>query len=91
MVLQSHFMQSNLKVEIVNYHSVNTFVFNCVEKVGELESQIDSFEAEIEGLSFRKGKGRPPRLVGEKKKHTNRKCWGFQHTLTLFLCSGRPI
>ncbi|KAI5330629.1 PREDICTED: general negative regulator [Prunus dulcis] len=31
--------------------------------VGELESQIDSFEAEIEGLSFRKGKGRPPRLT----------------------------
>ncbi|XP_050151206.1 general negative regulator of transcription subunit 3-like isoform X3 [Malus sylvestris] len=31
--------------------------------VGELESQIDSFEAEIEGLSFKKGKGRPPRLT----------------------------
>ncbi|XP_057508966.1 general negative regulator of transcription subunit 3-like isoform X1 [Actinidia eriantha] len=31
--------------------------------VGELESQIDNFEAEIEGLSVRKGKTRPPRLT----------------------------
>ncbi|KAB2048571.1 hypothetical protein ES319_A13G121300v1 [Gossypium barbadense] len=31
--------------------------------VGELESQIDSFEAEIEGLSVKKGKMRPPRLT----------------------------
>ncbi|KAK8953007.1 hypothetical protein KSP40_PGU008988 [Platanthera guangdongensis] len=31
--------------------------------VGDLESQIDSFEAEIEGLSVKKGKARPPRLV----------------------------
>ncbi|KAK8712614.1 hypothetical protein V6N13_147848 [Hibiscus sabdariffa] len=31
--------------------------------VGELESQIDSFEAEIEGLSVRKGKTKPPRLT----------------------------
>ncbi|XP_061988018.1 general negative regulator of transcription subunit 3 isoform X1 [Rosa rugosa] len=31
--------------------------------VGELESQIDSFEAEIEGVSVKKGKGRPPRLT----------------------------
>ncbi|KAA3487288.1 CCR4-NOT transcription complex subunit 3 isoform X2 [Gossypium australe] len=31
--------------------------------VGELESQIDSFEAEIEGLSVKKGKTRPPRLT----------------------------
>ncbi|XP_077245394.1 uncharacterized protein LOC143885213 isoform X2 [Tasmannia lanceolata] len=31
--------------------------------VGELESQIDSFEAEIEGLSVKKGKARPPRLT----------------------------
>eukprot|EP00897_Mesotaenium_endlicherianum_P002755 jgi/Mesen1/2507/ME000016S01858 len=30
--------------------------------VGELESQIDSFEAEMEGLQVRKGKQRPPRL-----------------------------
>nr|GEV88639.1 general negative regulator of transcription subunit 3 isoform X1 [Tanacetum cinerariifolium] len=30
--------------------------------VSELESQIDSFEAEIEGLSVKKGKTRPPRL-----------------------------
>ncbi|XWS57625.1 hypothetical protein CRYUN_Cryun09bG0189700 [Craigia yunnanensis] len=31
--------------------------------VGELESQIDGFEAEIEGLSVKKGKTRPPRLT----------------------------
>ncbi|XP_020092190.1 general negative regulator of transcription subunit 3-like isoform X2 [Ananas comosus] len=31
--------------------------------VGDLESQIDNFEAEVEGLSFKKGKTRPPRLV----------------------------
>ncbi|KAJ6360167.1 hypothetical protein OIU77_004223 [Salix suchowensis] len=31
--------------------------------VGELESQIDNFEAEIEGLTVKKGKTRPPRLT----------------------------
>ncbi|KAL8498331.1 hypothetical protein ACS0TY_021596 [Phlomoides rotata] len=31
--------------------------------VSELENQIDSFEAEIEGLSVKKGKMRPPRLT----------------------------
>ncbi|XP_024023495.1 CCR4-NOT transcription complex subunit 3 isoform X1 [Morus notabilis] len=31
--------------------------------VGELESQIDNFEAELEGLSVKKGKTRPPRLT----------------------------
>ncbi|KAF7147372.1 hypothetical protein RHSIM_Rhsim03G0000400 [Rhododendron simsii] len=31
--------------------------------VGEMESQIDNFEAEIEGLSVKKGKTRPPRLT----------------------------
>lgn len=31
--------------------------------VSELESQIDSFEAEMEGLSVKKGKQRPPRLT----------------------------
>ncbi|XP_035823610.1 general negative regulator of transcription subunit 3 isoform X6 [Zea mays] len=31
--------------------------------VSDLESQIDNFEAEIEGLSIKKGKQRPPRLV----------------------------
>ncbi|CAM6088959.1 unnamed protein product [Calypogeia fissa] len=31
--------------------------------VSELESQIDSFEAEMEGLSVKKGKSRPPRLT----------------------------
>ncbi|KAG9452044.1 hypothetical protein H6P81_004948 [Aristolochia fimbriata] len=31
--------------------------------VSELESQIDAFEAEVEGLSVKKGKQRPPRLI----------------------------
>ncbi|XP_010529007.1 PREDICTED: general negative regulator of transcription subunit 3-like [Tarenaya hassleriana] len=31
--------------------------------VGELEQQIDSFEAELEGLTVKKGKTRPPRLT----------------------------
>lgn len=31
--------------------------------VGDLESQIDNFEAEIEGLSVKKGKAKPPRLA----------------------------
>ncbi|XVF31225.1 hypothetical protein REPUB_Repub16aG0127300 [Reevesia pubescens] len=31
--------------------------------VSELESQIDCFEAELEGLSVKKGKTRPPRLT----------------------------
>ncbi|KAK6921319.1 CCR4-Not complex component, Not N-terminal domain, partial [Dillenia turbinata] len=31
--------------------------------VGELESQIDNFEAEMEGLTVKKGKTRPPRLT----------------------------
>ncbi|WVZ14823.1 hypothetical protein V8G54_012389 [Vigna mungo] len=35
--------------------------------VGELESQIDNFEAELEGLSVKKGKNKPPRLAHVKK------------------------
>ncbi|KAJ0966377.1 hypothetical protein J5N97_027515 [Dioscorea zingiberensis] len=31
--------------------------------VGDLESQIDNFEAEVESLSVKKGKTRPPRLT----------------------------
>ncbi|WOK99459.1 general negative regulator of transcription subunit 3 isoform X2 [Canna indica] len=31
--------------------------------VGDLENQIDNFEAEVEGLSVKKGKTRPPRLT----------------------------
>ncbi|XP_031127925.1 general negative regulator of transcription subunit 3-like isoform X2 [Ipomoea triloba] len=31
--------------------------------VGELENQIDSFEAELEGLTVKKGRTRPPRLT----------------------------
>lgn len=37
-------------------------LFSSVQ-VSELESQIDSFEAEMEGLQVKKGKTRPPRLV----------------------------
>lgn len=39
-------------------------IYSVLEQVSELESQIDSFEAEIEGLTVKKGKTRPPRLVG---------------------------
>lgn len=38
-----------------------------------MESQIDNFEAEIEGLSVKKGKTRPPRLVGLKTKSLHEK------------------
>jgi len=41
----------------------NFHVILNIEQVGELESQIDNFEAELEGLSVKKGKSRPPRLV----------------------------
>ncbi|CAJ2672142.1 unnamed protein product [Trifolium pratense] len=46
--------------------------------VGELESQIDSFEAELEGLTVKKGKNRPPRLthletsITRHKAHINK-------------------
>jgi outer membrane murein-binding lipoprotein Lpp len=36
---------------------------NCAGQVSELESQIDSFEAEVEGLQLKKGKARSPHLV----------------------------
>lgn len=32
-------------------------------QVSELETQVDTFEAELEGLTVKKGKTRPPRLV----------------------------
>ena len=32
-------------------------------QVSEMESQIDTFESEMEGLQVKKGKQRPPRLV----------------------------
>ena len=44
--------------------------------VSELESQIDSFEAELEGLSVKKGKTRPPRLVKSDKI-----CIGMQNAV----------
>ncbi|XP_062215068.1 uncharacterized protein LOC133915783 isoform X2 [Phragmites australis] len=41
--------------------------------VSDLENQIDNFEAEIEGLSIKKGKQRPPRLVHLEKSITRHK------------------
>ncbi|KAK1429247.1 hypothetical protein QVD17_11453 [Tagetes erecta] len=41
--------------------------------VSELESQIDSFEAEMEGLSVKKGKSRPPRLTHLESSITRHK------------------
>ncbi|KAK9079207.1 hypothetical protein SSX86_000877 [Deinandra increscens subsp. villosa] len=41
--------------------------------VSELESQIDSFEAELEGLSVKKGKTRPPRLTHLESSITRHK------------------
>ncbi|XP_062113532.1 general negative regulator of transcription subunit 3 isoform X2 [Humulus lupulus] len=41
--------------------------------VSELESQIDNFEAEIEGLTVKKGKTRPPRLVHLEESITRHK------------------
>ncbi|CAN6282065.1 unnamed protein product [Urochloa humidicola] len=41
--------------------------------VSDLESQIDNFEAEVEGLSIKKGKQRPPRLVHLEKSITRHK------------------
>uniref|UniRef100_A0A453H079 CCR4-NOT transcription complex subunit 3 n=1 Tax=Aegilops tauschii subsp. strangulata TaxID=200361 RepID=A0A453H079_AEGTS len=40
--------------------------------VSDLENQIDNFEAELEGLSFKKGKQRPPRLVVHLEKSITR-------------------
>ncbi|XP_052147846.1 general negative regulator of transcription subunit 3 isoform X2 [Oryza glaberrima] len=41
--------------------------------VSDLENQIDNFEAEVEGLSIKKGKQRPPRLVHLEKSITRHK------------------
>ncbi|XP_021982118.1 general negative regulator of transcription subunit 3 isoform X3 [Helianthus annuus] len=41
--------------------------------VSELESQIDSFEAEMEGLPVKKGKARPPRLTHLESSITRHK------------------
>ncbi|XP_076927934.1 general negative regulator of transcription subunit 3-like isoform X1 [Bidens hawaiensis] len=41
--------------------------------VSELESQIDSFEAEMEGLSVKKGKAKPPRLTHLESSITRHK------------------
>ncbi|KAK3146580.1 hypothetical protein QOZ80_3BG0268310 [Eleusine coracana subsp. coracana] len=41
--------------------------------VSDLENQIDNFEAELEGLSIKKGKQRPPRLVHLEKSITRHK------------------
>ena len=55
--------------------------------MGELESQVDTFEAEIEGLTVKKGKTRPPRLVGDKITHligTRRKSMFFLSPYNIF-------
>ncbi|XP_075474765.1 uncharacterized protein LOC142505596 isoform X2 [Primulina tabacum] len=49
--------------------------------VGELESQIDSFEVEVEGLSVKKGKSRPPRLTHQETSISRHKA----HTMKLEL------
>lgn len=41
--------------------------------VSELESQIDCFEADIEGLSVKKGKSKPPRLTHLEESITRHK------------------
>ncbi|KAL8217097.1 hypothetical protein R6Q57_023934 [Mikania cordata] len=41
--------------------------------VSELESQVDGFEAEMEGLSIKKGKTRPPRLTHLESSITRHK------------------
>ncbi|XP_019453075.1 PREDICTED: CCR4-NOT transcription complex subunit 3-like isoform X2 [Lupinus angustifolius] len=53
--------------------------------VGELESQIDNFEAELEGLSVKKGKSRPPRLTHLETSITRHKAHIKQCELILRL------
>ncbi|XP_006650362.2 general negative regulator of transcription subunit 3 isoform X4 [Oryza brachyantha] len=51
----------------------NTICMPHLVHVSDLENQIDNFEAEIEGLSIKKGKQRPPRLVHLEKSITRHK------------------
>ncbi|KAI7735411.1 hypothetical protein M8C21_033012, partial [Ambrosia artemisiifolia] len=53
--------------------------------VSELESQIDSFEAEMEGLSVKKGKTRPPRLTHLESSITRHKAHIMKLELVLRL------
>ncbi|PON33267.1 CCR4-NOT complex [Parasponia andersonii] len=53
--------------------------------VGELESQIDNFEAEIEGLTVKKGKTRPPRLAHLETSITRHKAHVMKLELILRL------
>ncbi|KAL8162876.1 hypothetical protein V2J09_014365 [Rumex salicifolius] len=53
--------------------------------VGELESQVDAFEAELEGLSVKKGKTRPPRLTHLETSITRHKAHILKMELILRL------
>ncbi|WJX83114.1 hypothetical protein P8452_65798 [Trifolium repens] len=53
--------------------------------VGELESQIDNFEAELEGLTVKKGKNRPPRLTHLETSITRHKAHIMKCELVLRL------
>ncbi|KAF9595223.1 hypothetical protein IFM89_038047 [Coptis chinensis] len=48
---------------MIDLHLENVLFEGDAKSVSELESEVDSFEAEIEGLSVKKGKTRPPRLT----------------------------
>ncbi|KAG6507346.1 hypothetical protein ZIOFF_032688 [Zingiber officinale] len=53
--------------------------------VGDLETQIDHFEAEMEGLSVKKGKTRPPRLTHLETSITRHKAHVMKLELILRL------
>ncbi|KAG6503946.1 hypothetical protein ZIOFF_036270 [Zingiber officinale] len=53
--------------------------------VGDLETQIDHFEAEMEGLSVKKGKTRPPRLTHLETSITRHKAHVMKSELILRL------
>lgn len=46
-------------------------------QVSELESQMESFEAEIESCQVKKGRNRPPRLVKILKRHQHLRILAF--------------
>jgi CCR4-NOT transcription complex subunit 3 len=56
----------------------------CLLQVSDLENQIDNFEAEVEGLSIKKGKQRPPRLVCSVVFHCKFICSTLHSLLNLF-------
>ncbi|KAL9232979.1 hypothetical protein vseg_008028 [Gypsophila vaccaria] len=59
--------------------------------VGELTSQIDSFEAEMEGLSVKKGKTRPPRLTHLEASITRHKAHVMKLELILRLLENEEL